>query len=149
MRTYEIYLINEEVAFIYYGFEGKLFHLFKEHHEAVTPLKDITKRQVSYIQKPYDYLELNAWLIRRFNNQKGYKNERWVHTFISDNEESQAVLTVQKEKLTIKSRGTFEAETRFFDTLKEFDDFFLAVDYDREKYGWLRPLKSLRIVEQG
>ncbi|WP_096435305.1 sporulation inhibitor of replication protein SirA [Alteribacter populi] len=149
MRNYEIFLINAEVAYIYYGFEAKLFNLFKEHHYASTPLKEITYRQINYIQKPYNHKELNEWLQDQLTNQDMYDQAENNHVVAPEDGSSQAKLTVMKDKLLLAATGTFEAETLFFDTLKTFDDFFLAVEYERERYGWLRPLRSLRIVEQG
>ncbi|WP_026689800.1 sporulation inhibitor of replication protein SirA [Alteribacter aurantiacus] len=149
MRTYEVFLINEEVAYIYYGFESKLFHLFKEHQQATKPLKEITGRQVHYILKPFDHKDLNEWLHDKLKDNKSYSSSLFYHALQFNDKKSQATIEVKADRLVIQSSGTFEAEMLLFDTLKKYDDFFLAVDYDREKYGWLRPLKSLRIVEQG
>ncbi|WP_171051675.1 sporulation inhibitor of replication protein SirA [Alteribacter natronophilus] len=150
MRSYDLFLINEEVALVYYGFESKLFHLFREHRYANSELKEITGRQVRYIRKPIDEAEISTWLQRACTDMAGYeKNGQAVHCFTSEDRKSRAVLTLGKHAMTLESEGSFELETAIFDTLREYDDFFFAADYDNARYGWLKPLKSFRIVEPG
>ncbi|WP_161524683.1 sporulation inhibitor of replication protein SirA [Alteribacter lacisalsi] len=150
MRSYDLFLINEEVALIYYGFESKLFHLFKENCLAEDNLKEITSRQVHYIRKSINDNDLNSWLRQACLNVKGYEQKSpFVHCFSSSDHKSRAVLTVGKNKVTLESEGSFELETEIFDILRDYDDYFFAADYQNERYGWLKPLKSFRIVEPG
>ena len=51
MRTYRVYLIEEEVAQLYFGRERSLFNLFLEYVQTTGSLRDILHKQIEYVTK--------------------------------------------------------------------------------------------------
>ncbi|UTW70984.1 sporulation inhibitor of replication protein SirA [Anaerobacillus sp. HL2] len=45
--------------------------------------------------------------------------------------------------LTISTTGTYQAETIFFEILRQINPCFFAVDFENRNYGWLNPVKHV------
>ncbi|WKB34736.1 sporulation inhibitor of replication protein SirA [Terrilactibacillus sp. S3-3] len=43
--------------------------------------------------------------------------------------------------------GKYGAEASFFEALRQIDDHFLAVDYRRDRFGWLNPVKNADVMQ--
>ncbi|MBU9714393.1 sporulation inhibitor of replication protein SirA [Evansella tamaricis] len=148
MREYEIYIIREEIANAYFGLETKLFRLFQENRSAKGNLKEVTDRQIDFIIKSINKERLHVYLQNELKNKYGYSVVDFKHYIIMDEENSQAGLYIHDDYITLYSEGSYDAEACFFEVLRQYHSFFLAMEYSQNRYGWLKPIKSLDIVQQ-
>ncbi|PYZ93044.1 hypothetical protein CR194_07550 [Salipaludibacillus keqinensis] len=148
MRKYEIVLIDEEVAYMYSGMEKKLFQLFYEHRHAHGNLKQITTGQVQYITKDFYQSNLDHFIYQYFFHQKDYSYSKHTHTLNMVKEQSFARLTLFPKKMILFASGGIDAETSFFEVLRRYQSFFLAMNYETNKYGWLKPIQVMNIMQE-
>ncbi|MDQ0253613.1 hypothetical protein J2S74_000985 [Evansella vedderi] len=148
MREYDIYIIREDIANDYYGLEGKLFRLFDENRFAKGELKNVTDNQIDFIIEPIDVIRLQRMLQKNLSGTVGYEMEDNKHFIRMKEKNSQAGLYIDENHLTLFSEGTLDAEACFFEVLRHYHPFFIAMEFDQRRYGWLRPVKSLEIVHQ-
>lgn len=144
MREYNVYIIREEFASIYYGLESKLFHLFIENYESKGKLKEITTLQINYISEQIDKANLDKYLTRHLLKNKGYIMDEQKHFLKEKNDRSFAQLVVENHCVKIKANGLYDAEVTFFELLRNYHSYFLAMDYRSGRYGWLKPIKTLK-----
>jgi hypothetical protein len=147
MRNYEIVLIEEEVAHMYHGMEKKLFHLFKENNCSQGVLKAITTNQIEYITKPYSRENLDQYIHQFFFHNKAYSYSEYEHTLYDRRENSYAKLEMHPEKMILTAEGAIDAETRFFEILRSYHSYFLAINYEENKYGWLKPIRVVNFMQ--
>ncbi|WP_160141549.1 sporulation inhibitor of replication protein SirA [Salicibibacter halophilus] len=138
MHRYDIYLLNQEIARQFIQMENKLFHLFKEY-ETVPSLRQEAQKQVDYICRPISIHHLGEWLssaqITSFPQGEG-------DGFVYYLEGSEGVkLMLSERRVQIWSTLDMEDEWLWFDHLQAYDPYFFACDVEREKYGWLKPIK--------
>ena len=48
--------------------------------------------------------------------------------------------------LIVKAEGNYEAETAFFECIRKCGASFLAIDFEHEQFGWLKPIKERKFV---
>lgn len=144
MRIYQLYLIKDEFAAQYFGKEKKFFRLFKEYANSSRKEKDIISRQIHFIIKPIPSLKLQQYLQQYFQNNKKFHFEDGSF-FIRDSNKSEAKLEVFGSKLILTSKGSYYAETVFFEALRKNESSFLAVDLNNHYCGWLRPIKANKV----
>ncbi|MBU9722642.1 MULTISPECIES: sporulation inhibitor of replication protein SirA [Bacillaceae] len=147
MREYEIYVIREEIANTYYGLETKLYQLFKENRAAQGNLKEITDKQIQFIIGAINYDQLQVYLNKELEHKEAYSFTNNKHYIIMDEENSQAGLYIHEDYITLYSEGGYDAEACFFEALRRFHPYFLAMEFSQGRYGWLKPLKSLDVVQ--
>ncbi|UTR10773.1 sporulation inhibitor of replication protein SirA [Evansella sp. LMS18] len=147
MREYHIYKIREDVALDYYGMETKLFQLFQENREAKGRLKEATEKQIQYIIQQVNKVEIQDHLNKYLRETEGYIMRDNKHYIMSPKRNSQAGLCIYKMHIKLFSEGSQDSEACFFEALRNYDGTFIAMDFSREQYGWLKPLKSLEIAE--
>lgn len=147
MRKYEILLIDEEVAYMYSGMERKLYQLFHENINSKGLLKTITKNQISYITKGYDPYKLNDYIYSSFFHNKDYAYSEDTHILNDKKDNSYAELTLRPGTMSLVAKGSINAETSFFEVLRNYQPFFLAINHDTNKYGWLRPIQVMNVVQ--
>ncbi|MCD8510147.1 MAG: sporulation inhibitor of replication protein SirA [Bacillus sp. (in: Bacteria)] len=148
MREYDIYIIRKDIANDYYGLEGKLFHLFEENRFAKGELKQVTTDQINYIIEPINLSILQEVLVDNLSEIDGYDYEDNKHFIRMKERDSQAGLYLDENHLTLFSEGTFDAEACFFEVLRSFHSYFIAMEFDQKRYGWLKPVKALEMVQQ-
>ncbi|MBB6449206.1 hypothetical protein HNR44_001155 [Geomicrobium halophilum] len=137
MHRYDIYLLRPEIAHQYFQMEIKLFQLFKEY-ETIRSIQSILQKQVDYICRPISIQHLVEW----FSSLQMYKNESDSERyFFSLQGEKGVKVTVSERRVQIFSMLGLENEWIWFDQLQMYDPYFFACDIQREKYGWLKPMK--------
>lgn len=147
MRHYFIYLIEDEVAESYFGEESKLFYLFLEAHTSISPFQEKTLlRQIHYITKPISIPKISGDLQQAFGWRHDYFTSDCFHSLTTPGASSHAELKLDPTYLTLRATGSFEAETSFFEVLRKSERCFLAMDFDRMKFGWLKPVKQTSYI---
>ncbi|GAK09051.1 sporulation inhibitor of replication protein SirA [Geomicrobium sp. JCM 19038] len=133
MHRYDIYLLKTEYANSFVRAEDKLFRLFKEY-ETVKPLYEIVKKQIEYICRPLSMDEITEQLPFHKKKMAGGKV-----IFIED--EQKMKMSINEQRIQLWSEEGHDDEWPWFDTLQSLDPYFFACDVQREKYGWLKPVK--------
>ncbi|WP_096199539.1 sporulation inhibitor of replication protein SirA [Bacillus sp. FJAT-45350] len=145
MRNYTIYLIEEEVARHYFGQESKLFHLFLEQLRSSEEKGTVIQKQIEYITSPIPVLHIQQLVKQQFKGSTDYRliKDRHYYTLRPD---SHAELMIQPDKLILSADGNFEVETVFFEGIRKWSPCFFAVDLDHFRYGWLNPIKQMKLI---
>lgn len=147
MRHYHIYSIEDEVAEAFFGEESKLFHLFLEAETANSSSKLKTlQKQIDYITKPISKPEIEKNIKRTLGFCHGYYTCSGSHLLKIPGLESRAELRFLDDFMLLKSSGHFEAETTFFEVLRQSERCLLAMEFQERRYGWLKPVKHTRII---
>lgn len=146
MRQYDIYLIEDEIARHYYGSEWKLYNLFLESKQVEEgKLKQVIQKQIRYVVRPIPLQKVEGGLVSKYRRLPGYKADRHCHIMNDPGTASFARLDLRRKKLSLASSGKYDAEASFFEALRQIEDHFLAVDYGRDQFGWLKPIKNAGI----
>lgn len=146
MRSYQLYLIEDEFASHYFGKERMFYQLFKEYNEANGAFKTIISNQVEYVTKPIPVLRIHQLLHHQLSRVSGFDLVDGVYGFENKASTSKASLTVHDRWIDLTSQGHVDAETVFFEILRKCETSFLAIDLDSNKYGWLKPIKERKYV---
>lgn len=144
MRIYQLYLIKDEFAARYFGKVRKFFLLFKEYADSSSKKKDIISRQIDFIIKPIPRLELQKYLQQYFHKNNNFHFEDGSFS-IKEGNNSEAKLEVFENRLILTAKGSYYAETVFFEALRKNRSSFLAVDLNNHYCGWLRPIKTNKV----
>jgi hypothetical protein len=145
VRTYRLYLINDEFASHYFGKERMLFQLFKDYEESIGELKRVIKKQIDFISKPIQTFQLEYWLNQYLSKNKGFyvKDGKF---YLEMAKKSKAELEIKRNCLLLKADGLYDAETAFFEVLRKEESSFLAIDFEHKHCGWLKPIKERKFV---
>lgn len=146
MRSYQLYLIEEEFASHYFGKERMFYQLFMEYSQANGKLKTIISKQVDFITKPIPVLRIHQLLHQQLSNAAGFELVNGVYIYVNKTSTSSASLKVHERWIELNSQGHVDAETVFFEILRKCETSFLAIDLDSNKYGWLKPIKERKYV---
>lgn len=147
MRSYQLYLIKDEIASDYVGRERMFYQLFKEYSSAHGELRSIISRQIEYLTKPLPVLRIHQLIYQQLSKHKGFQVEQGMYFLRTNKLQSKAVLKVLNDRtLLVESDGSLEAETIFFEVLRKIETSFMAVDIDSSRYGWLKPIKERKFV---
>ncbi|MGP4079745.1 sporulation inhibitor of replication protein SirA [Pseudalkalibacillus sp. R45] len=146
MRNYDIYLIEKEVAFHYFGREQVLYHFFVEASRPVPSLVEIIDRQYKYITRSIPFHVFDYHMNKIDSMQKGFKMKKEKQQLTIYSTGSRAVVTNKGRKLSLISTGSFEAETLVFEHLRRIESSFLAVDLEGNSIGWLSPIKQAHYI---
>lgn len=147
MRHYHIYLIEDEVAEAFFGEESKLFHLFLEAETATSSSHSKTlQKQIDYITKPICKRSIEKNMKETLGFRHGYYTCSDSHLLKIPGMESRAELGFHDNFMLIKSSGHFEAETTFFEVLRQSERCLLAMEFREHRYGWLKPVKHTHII---
>lgn len=146
MRRYSIYLMKEEVTEEYYGREAKIFQLFLDEHRSRGRRKEIIQRQVQFVTRTIPSSEIE----RLFIDKRHHCPHTYIQTLkqrsLVEKKNSKAQLTVHGSHLTICAEGNYEAETILFDVLSKYDPCFFALDLTNFRYGWLYPIRKMKLI---
>lgn len=147
MRSYQLYLIKDEIAGHYFGKERLLYQLFKDHSKATGEMEEIISQQIKYLTKTIPSLQVHQLLLQHLSKHNGFRAEHGVYYLRENKTHSAAVLKfLNKRKLLLESTGSLEAETIFFEVLRKIESTFLAVDLHSNVCGWLKPIKERKFV---
>lgn len=144
LRSYDIYLIEDEFADFFYGRESKFMELFTANPDENEELYSIIQKQIYYITKPLPHLDLHQHISASRNSQYYIKGNVYISQHPDGNEGAE--LKIEKRNLKLKSWGGFTCESIFFEVLRKFDGRFLAIDVENNKYGWVKPMKERKIL---
>ncbi|MFE8699187.1 sporulation inhibitor of replication protein SirA [Cytobacillus sp. FJAT-54145] len=145
MRTYQLYLIEDDFASHYFGREKMFFQLFNEFNESIGEMRSILTKQVDYITKPIPSIRLHQYLNLQLQRMKDFRTEQGVY-YIENGKLSSAKLEIFDKYISICSYGSYDAETIFFEVLRKHESSFLAIDLEHYRYGWLKPIKERKFV---
>ncbi|GER68588.1 hypothetical protein BpJC7_30690 [Weizmannia acidilactici] len=146
MRTYYIYLIEEEIAQYYYGRERMFFDLFNQYSSVTGRLKNVIRQQIDYITKPIPLLSVQHVLQQIFPNQNEMVYENGAYRLISNKKGQYAEVNIEQRLLRLHASGSYDTETAIFETLRKFNGNLLAIDYDNKRFGWIKPVKERKFV---
>lgn len=144
MRSYQLYLLEDEVVSRYYGQEIKLFNLFCERFQANLTLKPLLTKQVEYITKPIPLKGLTNVLTKEDHYLSSDRINTSTYRMAHQPSESWIDVKLRDHYLLVTAFGEMEVETRLFERLKEMDSHFFAVNVGQRRFGWLGPIKKVQ-----
>lgn len=146
MRTYQIYLIEDEFAQHFFGRERLFFNLFMEYIQTTGSLRRILHRQIEYVTKTIPKQQLESTIKQQMQKKKNLRFQNGEYYLDNTNDSSRAILLIHDDFLVVKSEGNYVAETTFFECIRKCGASFLALDFDHEQFGWLKPIKERKFV---
>ncbi|RSK27121.1 sporulation inhibitor of replication protein SirA [Bacillus sp. HMF5848] len=147
MRTYQIFLVKEEVAKQYFGRELLIFKLFKEYKQTKSvDMLTLLKKQINFITEPISVFNLEYIIHKQLRHDARYEKLPQAFVVADRQEESFAKLHLATSYITLEAYGTYEAETLFFEVLRQNCPYFLAIDFENSQYGWLAPIRNRKYV---
>lgn len=146
VRKYRLYLIEDEFAAHYFGRERMFFQLFRESEFSKGELKYIIDKQIKFITKPIPVLRVHQMIQKKLGNDKGFSAENGTYSIEISGKLSRATLEVRGEAIYVEGSGSYEAETVFFEVLRKCETSFLAIDLEKSRFGWLKPIKERKFV---
>lgn len=146
MRTYQIYFIEDEFAQHFLGRERLFFNLFSEYIQTTGSLKYILQRQIDYVTKAIPKQQLQTMIEQQMRKKKNFRFQNGEYYIDYKNEGSRAILMIHDDVVEVKADGSYIAETNFFECIRKCGDSFLAIDFNHERFGWLKPIKERKFV---
>lgn len=145
VRTYQLYLIDDEVASQYFGKERMLVELFKQYDEASGELKNILSKQIDFITKSIQTFKLHHFINQNLQKNKSFyaRNSKY---YIEIGKRSYADLEIHQNCLIVRADGKYDAETAFFEVLRKAETSFIALDLENSYCGWLKPIKERKFI---
>jgi Sporulation inhibitor of replication protein SirA len=145
MRTYQVYLIEDEFVQHFFGREKLFFNLFLEYIQSTGSLRSILQKQIEYVTKIIPKQQVEIMIKQQMQKKKNFRvcNEEY---YIDNNGASQATLSIHDDVLVVRAEGNYVAETAFFECIRKCGTSFLAIDFDHERFGWLKPIKERKFV---
>jgi hypothetical protein len=146
MRTYQIYLIENEVAEYYYGRERMFYDLFLQYFFVRGNLKDIIRKQIIYITKPFPILNIHHLLNQSLSKKNELILDGGKYRFKGNNQDNGVELSVEEQTLCLNAWGNYDSESIFLEILRKYDGRLLAIDFENERFGWVKPIKERKYV---
>ncbi|WP_079508604.1 sporulation inhibitor of replication protein SirA [Mesobacillus jeotgali] len=146
MRSYQLYLIEDEFASHYFGRERMFYQLFLEYSQARGDLKSIISKQVDFVTRPIPALRIHQLLHQQLSKAQGFYVDNGTYVYDNKSNKGSATLRVHERWLELDSLGKVDTETIFFEILRKCESSFLAIDLASSKYGWLKPIKEQKYV---
>lgn len=142
VRHYNIYLIENDVAQVYFSKELQILQLFLEAERCTSPKHlEILQKQIDYITRPIPVTRIEHDLNKTLGERSDYNTSSYAYTLDLVDKQSNAELYLNKHCIMNKASGDFEAETMFFEILRNIDPCFLAMEFHKHRCGWLNPIK--------
>jgi len=145
VRTYQLYLIDDEFASHYFGKERMVYQLFKDYKEAVGEYKKILEKQIDFILKPIQEIKIHQFISQYLQKNKDFYTNNGLY-YLEIGKRSTAKLEIHERCLMLKANGNYEAETIFFEVLRKTESSFIAIDLEHQRCGWLKPIKERKFV---
>lgn len=147
MRHYHIYLVEDEIAQMYFGEESKLFQLFHEAEQTTSPLKsEVLAKQIRYITKPIDDQKVRLALKKGLEHRTDFVVYPSYFLLDGGSGNSRTKLMIRDSHLHMASLGDPDTETIFFEQLRKIETSFLAMDFEHHRFGWLNPIKQANFI---
>lgn len=138
--------MQEEVAMHYFRRESFLYDLFRAYKTNQSNEHEYIQKQVKYITRPIPFKAIKTALEQTFSEKVHFHSSHNKYSLLLPNKKSRATLLAKEQAIIIKADGSIDADTAFFEVLRKFDKYFLAIDFNAEQYGWLRPIKKRNFV---
>lgn len=146
LRSYQLYLIEDEFASHYFGKERLFFELFLEKDQSKGELKEIIERQIQFITKPIPTFNLHKVITQKLGKNRDFRYENGAYYIERKGVKSIARLKITNRVAYLESEGSYDTETIFFEALRQCENSFLAMDFEHARYGWLNPIKERKFV---
>jgi hypothetical protein len=146
VRTYQLYLIEDEFASHYFGREKMFYQLFQEIDHAEGELKTIIKKQIEYITKPIPSLHIHKLLHQRLGKMKDFHIQNGIYYIEKSGSGNIVQLQVFDRFILVQASGSYDSETVFFEVLRQSETSILAIDFNHQRFGWLKPIKERKFV---
>jgi hypothetical protein len=146
VRTYQLYLIEDEFASHYFGREKMFYQLFQEIDHLEGELKMIVKKQINYITKSIPSLHIHKLLHQRLGKSKDFQIKNGTYYIEKSGSGNLAQLEVFDRFILVQAKGGYDSETVFFEVLRQCETSFLAIDFNHQRFGWLKPIKERKFV---
>ncbi|PLR94822.1 sporulation inhibitor of replication protein SirA [Bacillus sp. T33-2] len=146
MRSYQLYLIEDEFASHYFGRERMFYQLFKEYSKSSGELRAIILKQINFITKPIPVLRVHQLLHQQLSGRNDFRADQGSYYIEQSKSTDRATLRVYDRSLLVESDGSVDTETIFFEVLRKCETSFLAIDLESKRYGWLKPIKERKFV---
>lgn len=146
MRHYYVYLLKPEIATSYFGKEWLIFQLFVEGETAKKELRSIVQKQIDYITTTIPTLQIKKNLEQVLKKRQDFYVLQDHYYLDIKALESKAVLKDNGTMITISASGSYQAETIFFEVLRQINPAFFAMDFEKRNYGWLNPVKQVNYI---
>lgn len=144
MRTYQIYLIEDEFAHHFFGRERLFFNLFLEYIQTTGSLRSILQKQIEFVTKTIPKQLLEKTIEQQMQKKKNFRFHNGEYYL--ENNSSRAILLIHDDVLIVKSEGNYVAETVFFECIRKCGASFLAIDFEHDRFGWLKPIRERKFV---
>ena len=95
-------------------------------------------------QKQIPKQQLERTITKQIQNKKNFRFENGEYYI--ENNNSRAILLIHDDVLVVKAEGNYVAETVFFECIRKCGASFLAIDFDHDRFGWLKPIKERKFV---
>ncbi|SDH53640.1 sporulation inhibitor of replication protein SirA [Alteribacillus bidgolensis] len=142
---FQMVIITKEVAMQYYQSENKLFRLFLDYERAYEWARPVLEKQIRYITEAILPAHWNDSLSCQLHNI-GYKEEKAETGYLYFSEKSKSKLFVDDRFVHFTHSGSPKVEWEVFDCLKSLSPYVFAVNFEKETYGWLKPLKVFSVL---
>ncbi|WP_020061988.1 sporulation inhibitor of replication protein SirA [Bacillus sp. 123MFChir2] len=143
MRTYELYLIREDITKAYFGREFLLFDLFARFAQSRSlSEKKVLYKQMKYITLPLQVMKLHHKMEQALRTYGEYERNGYMH--MVSNKNAYGEVRIKSQYIRMHASENVELETAIFEVLRKCELTFLAMDYESKQYGWLNPLKQVR-----
>lgn len=146
MRTYQIYLIEDEFAHHFFGRERLFFNLFLEYIQTTGTLRGILQKQIEYVTKTIPKQQVEKVIKQQMKKKNNFLFQNGEYYIENSNGINRATLLINDHVLVVKAEGNYVAETVFFECIRKCGTSFLAIDFDHERFGWLKPIKERNFV---
>ncbi|WP_100399230.1 sporulation inhibitor of replication protein SirA [Bacillus sp. FJAT-44742] len=146
MNRYVLYLMEKEVAVQYYQSEDKLYRLFQDYERAYKWAKPLLEKQIKYVTTP---IPIEDWLLSMegmFQDQGFRKAVKEDQSLMFKNTDETASLTVTPTFMILETDGDYQKEWIVFDIIKQLSDYIFAINYKKQTFGWLKPLKVYTVL---
>lgn len=145
MTEYQFVIISEDVAFQYYQSEDKLYRLFKDYQESYDWAKPLLNKQIQYITKNDWH---TGWTIPKRGQLQaiGFYEEEISSGYKYYSKHSGSTLYVHSHCAIYQHAGEKKEEWQVFDAIGKVSPYVFAVCLEKEKYGWLKPLKVFSVL---
>ena len=142
MKTYELYLIQEDIAKAYFGREYLFLIYLLDFQNLYSFGEKVLYKQMMYITMPLQVMKIHHKLEQALRVLGKYDRTHHTHTLYTGAEYGE--IMVKPHYIRMNTSGNVSMETTFFEVLRKCELTFLAMDYENTKYGWLNPLKQVR-----
>ncbi|MFB4164160.1 sporulation inhibitor of replication protein SirA [Alteribacillus sp. JSM 102045] len=145
MTRYQMVIITKEVALQYYQSEDKLFRLFLDYNRAYEWARPVLEKQIRYITDAVLPVHWNNSL-SCYLQELGYNEEKTKEGYSYYSEKSNNNLYVTERYIYFHHAGNSKQEWEVFDCIKNLSPYVFAVNFEKEAYGWLKPLKVFSVL---